>query len=68
MTGRNGYICKARSSAHRKAVKYEKCDLTMFARSVATNIYRTRWLPGFARVPCNASSPCHMHPIISAIT
>ena len=19
----------------------------------------TRWLPGFARVPCNASSPCH---------
>ena len=22
-------------------------------------IYNTRWLPGFARVPCNASSPCH---------
>ena len=36
MTGRNGYICKARSSAHREAVKYEKCDIKMFARSVAT--------------------------------
>ena len=24
-----------------------------------TYIYITRWLPGFARVPCNASSPCH---------
>ena len=27
-----------------------------------------RWLPGFARVPYNAPSACHMHPIIIAIT
>ena len=25
-------------------------------------IYNTRWLPGFARVPYYAPSPCHMHP------
>ena len=32
------------------------------------NYTNTRWLPGFARVPYNASSACHMHPIIIAIT
>ena len=32
------------------------------------HILITRWLPGFVRVPYNAPSPCHMHPIIIAIT
>ena len=26
---------------------------------IRVRLYYTRWLPGFARVPCNASSPCH---------
>ena len=30
---------------------------------LTTEIYRTRWLPGFARVPNYAPSPCHMHPV-----
>ena len=26
-------------------------------------LYNTSWLPGFARVPCYAPIPCHMHPL-----
>ena len=31
--------------------------------NLCTHLYSTRWLPGFARVPYYAPSPCHMHPV-----
>ena len=46
---------------YRAAVKQLVLDCTH-------NLLGTRWLPGFARVPYNAPSACHMHPIIIAIT
>ena len=38
---------------------------TKLSSDISTNsgdpLYHTRWLPGFARVPHYAPSPCHMY-------
>ena len=39
-----------------------KRHLWHVGRQLAVVLLYTRWLPGFARVPYYAPSPCHMHP------
>ena len=49
------------TSANLLSLPYASLDILKNSFAYEAHLYGTRWLPGFARVPHYAPSPCHMY-------